>query len=234
VKTAIVAAFVAALLGSADLAGCGAGGGSTFSPMSSGNPSPSPSPSPIPSTSPTPTPTPIQLIVGGTVGTAPGWPDDDTSTGGQGQTIDNIKCKVELLNAFHHHVHVSVFVNGAQFWIPKGTGMFNPGPGPSGFIYHATCFYYLHTHDRTGIVHLEPPDGSTVFTLKNWFDLWGQPLSSSNIAGYTGTVGVYVNGMLQPGLDPNTIQLTPFEEITLTIGTAPSWIPNYVFPPGYP
>ena len=229
-KHALWIPLAALLVGTASLAGCG-GLGSAYAPAM--NASPTPAPSPSPSVSPTPTPTPIQLFVAGTIGTQQGWPDDDTAAGGKGQTIDGIPCKTELFNSFHHHVHVSVFVNGVQYWIPKGTGMSHPDPGNQGFIYHARCFYYLHTHDRTGIIHIEPAD-ATVYTLKNWFDIWGQPLSTSNVAGFTGSVSVYVNGMLQPGVDPNTVAFAPFEEITLVIGTPPSWIPRYLFPPNYP
>jgi hypothetical protein len=227
----ILALFAA--LAVAAVAAC-SGSGSAVAPNIAPSSSPTPSPSPLPSQSPTPTPTPIQLVVGGTTGTTMGWPDGDTPTGGQGQPVDGINCQNELLGTFHHHVHLSVFVNGTQYWIPRGVGMFHPSAGnKTGYIYHAQCFYWLHAHDRTGIIHIEPPS-SLAFTLKNWFDLWGEPLSATEVAGYTGNVAVYVNGMLQPGVDPNTVQFSPFEEITLVIGTPPSWIPAYTFPPGYP
>lgn len=222
-------ALFAAFCGAALFAGCGATG-SAVAPLGS-NATPGPSPSPtIP---PSPTPTPIQLVLGTTVGTQMGWPGGDTSSGGNGQAVDGIQCQNELLGQYHHHVHLSIFVNGTQLWIPKGTGMFHPGAGKSGFIYHAQCYYWLHTHDQTGIIHIEPPNGNR-YTLKQWFDIWGEPLSTTNVAGYTGNVGVYVNGMFEPGQNPATIGFTPYEEITLVIGTAPPWVPQYVFPPGYP
>ncbi|HEY7994842.1 MAG TPA: hypothetical protein VID24_11565 [Candidatus Eremiobacteraceae bacterium] len=181
-------------------------------------------------TTPTPTPTPIQLVLGATIGTDV-FPEGDTASGGSGQQIDRINCRAFLDNQFHHHVQLSMFVNGEQIALPRGTGMKNPGHGK--FIYHATCAYFLHTHDETGIIHIEPPTART-FTLKNYFDIWGEPLSTNGFAGYTGAVAVYINGTLQPGMDPNTVTFSPFEEITLVIGTPPSWIPVYLFPPGYP
>jgi len=181
-------------------------------------------------TSPTPTPTPIQLTLGETIGTSV-FPKGDTASGGQGQQVAGINCRRELLNTFHHHVHLSLFVNGEQIALPRGTGMKNPGN--NAFIYHADCFYWLHTHDATGIIHVEPPNGNT-FNLKQYFKIWGEPLSSNGFAGYTGPVAVYINGTLQPGMDPNAVTFSPFEEITLVIGTPPSWIPVYLFPPGYP
>jgi len=183
-------------------------------------------------TPPSPTPTPIQLQYGTTIGTVT-WPDDDTATGGQGKPVESIYCRAQMDNTYHHHAQLTIFVNGAQLAIPKGTGMFKPSSGSGGFIYHAKCFYWLHTHDQTGIIHIEPPDGRA-FTLGQWFKIWGEPVGTNQIAQFTGPVSVYINGALQPGMDPRSVTLTPYEEITLVIGTPPSWIPQYLFPPGYP
>ncbi len=181
-------------------------------------------------TTPTPTPTPIQLQLGEVIGT-PVFPEGDTSTGGQSQQVDKINCRRELLNTYHHHVHLSMFVNGEQIALPRGTGIYKPGSGQ--YIYHGQCFYWLHTHDATGIIHMEPPNPGP-FTLKQYFDIWGEPLSVNGFAGYTGQVAVYINGTLQPGMDPTTVTFSPYEEITLVIGTPPDWIPVYQFPAGYP
>jgi len=221
-STALIALAVCVITGVAATA-CG-GGGSSSSAVAIPQPSPTIAPSP------TPSPTPIQLVVGTTIGTDV-FPEGDTSTGGHGQQVDGIDCKGSLDNQFHHHVHLSMFVNGEQIALPRGTGMKNPGHNK--FVYHATCVYYLHTHDETGIIHIEPPDDRT-FTLLQYFDLWGEPLSTSGFAGYDGAVAVYIDGALQPGMDPTTINFSPFEEITLVIGPPPSWIPVYLFPPGYP
>lgn len=201
-------------------AGCGGSASTAVAPV----------PNPRPSASPTPAPTPMQLVLGTTVGTDV-FPEGDTSSGGHGQQVDTIDCRGALDNQFHHHAHLSLFVNGEQIALPRGTGMKNPGK--NNFVYHATCVYWVHTHDETGIIHIEPPDGQT-FTLKQYFDLWGEPLSTNGFAGYSGAVSVYVDGTLESGVDPNTVTLTPFEEITLVIGNAPDPIPSYLFPPGYP
>ena len=225
-KVAHVAFIAVCFVGVSSLAGCsGAGGGGAIAPVTGAK-----NQSVSHYTSPTATPTPIQLVIGTTVGT-PVFPEGDTATGGQGQQIQGINCRKELLNTYHHHVHLSLFVNGEQIALPRGTGMKNPGT--SQFVYHATCFYFLHTHDATGIIHVEPPTNN-VFTLKQYFAIWGEPLSTNGFATYSGPVAVYINGTLQPGMDPNTIALTPYEEITLVIGTPPSWIPAYLFPAGYP
>ena len=185
-------------------------------------------------TAPTPTPTPIQLVLGTTVGTVI-WPNFDTKTGGQGKPVDGITCRKELLNTYHHHVHLSIFYNGTQLAAPEGVGILGvPGKNPK-FIYHGTCFYWLHTHDKTGIIHIEPSNADT-FNLKQFFDIWGEPLSLTQVADLTvGSLGVYINGVYEPGQDPSLIQFYPFEEITLVVNSpTPDWIPNYLFPPGYP
>jgi hypothetical protein len=182
---------------------------------------------------PSPTPTPIQLAIAGLVGT-PTWPEGDTATGGQGQYIAGFNCLKQLGEPNHHHVHLSIFVNGEQLAVPMGIGMYQPGKGASGFIYHQTCLYWLHTHDRTGILHLEsaqPPTGQ-LFNLGNFFKLWGEPLSNSQLAQFTGPVAVYDNGMLVTSYpDIRQVPLNPGDDLTLVIGTAPQWIPAYILPP---
>src|SRR5438128_1856412 len=66
---------------------------------------------------PTPTPTPIQLVIGGLVGTSY-WPKGDTATGGQGQQVAGLNCLAQLGVPYHHHAHLSIFINGQQLAVP--------------------------------------------------------------------------------------------------------------------
>ena len=187
-----------------------------------------------PDTAPSPTPTPIQLAMGAIIGT-PYWPDFDTPSGGQGSPVDGITCRKELFNQWHHHVQLTIFYNGTQIAVPEGVGILGvPGKDPK-FIYHGSCFYWLHTHDKSGIIHIEPSNSNT-FGLKQFFDIWGEPLSATQVADLNvSSIGVYLNGQYQPGMDPSTIMFYPFEQITLVVNSpAPNWIPSYLFPPGYP
>jgi hypothetical protein len=181
-------------------------------------------------TAPSPTPTPIQLVSGGVVGT-PTWPEGDTATGGQGQQVAGLNCMKSLSAPFHHHAHLSLFVNGQQLEFPLGVGMFQPGKGKSGYIYHQTCLYWLHTHDGTGILHMESKTGAS-FTLGTAFKLWGEPLSSTQVAQYTGSVAVYVNGNLDTTDPIAGVPLNPGDDVTLVIGQTPNWIPAYILPAG--
>jgi len=178
---------------------------------------------------PAPTPTPIQLAIAGLIGT-PTWPEGDTATGAQGQQVAGLNCLAQLAEPYHHHVQLSIFVNGQQLAVPFGVGMYQPGGGKSGYIYHQTCLYFIHTHDRTGIIHIESKT-NTPYVLGTFFKLWGEPLSSTQIAQYTGAVSVYVNGALDTTDPVANVPLTPGEDISLVIGTPPAWIPAYILPP---
>ncbi|MCA1595203.1 MAG: hypothetical protein LC772_02080 [Chloroflexi bacterium] len=164
----------------------------------------------------TPTLTAIPLVPGVTIGRVV-FPNGSTSQGGQGSPVAGIPCGNEVLN-YHIHAHVSLFVNGQQDAIPAQIGI------------TSACLYYLHTHDASGIVHVEATQPQT-FTLGQFFQIWGEPLSTTDVAGFTGPVTVYVNGVPYTG-DPNAVTLAAHEEITLEGGTivAP---PTYSWPADY-
>ncbi len=49
----------------------------------------------------------------------------------------------------------------------------------------AQCFYHLHTHDYSGLVHIEDTSMAQSYTkapsyakLKTLFDIWGEPLNA--------------------------------------------------------
>ncbi len=87
------------------------------------------------------------------------------------------------------------------------------------------CLFALHTHDATGVIHVESPSRDQN-TLGQVFDIWGQPLSRTHVAsapaGRDHTVRAYVNGRLYAG-DPRAIPLTPHALIMLEVG--PPWAP---------
>jgi hypothetical protein len=212
-----------------------------MAPLSQPTPTPSPTFPPIPTPPPAPTPTPLALPYGGqTIGTAT-FPDGDTASGGQGSPIGTppITCYASLNSTFHIHTHVTMFHNGTQIALPLAIGVINAvivagTYGPVVSDSGATCFYSLHTHDASGIVHIENATNPNA-TLGQVFDIWGEPLSSSGFAGFSGPMLVYV-GTCAPSTtcstarytgDPRAITLTNHEQITLEVG-AP-----FVFPPFY-
>ena len=74
--------------------------------------------------------------------------------------------------------------------------------------------------------------GALTFNLGQFFAIWGQPLSASNVAGFTGTVTAYVDSTLYTG-DLAAIDFQEHRQITLIVGTVPDTIPLYAFPADY-
>ncbi|HKV50081.1 MAG TPA: hypothetical protein VJO52_02675 [Gemmatimonadaceae bacterium] len=174
-------------------------------------------------------PTPIQMHEGGLAGTVT-FANGSTASGGQGSPVDTIPCGSGA-DAEHYHAHVSLIVNGQQLAIPLGIGIKNAVVVGDSLAIAGTCFYWLHAHDRTGIIHVEPSVTGHTFTLGEYFDVWGEPLTSSNVAGHQGPVTVYIDGARYVG-DPRAIVLSAHQQITLEVGTrvAP---PVYNFPADY-
>ena len=184
-------------------------------------------PTPAPTTSGGPTP--IPLVDGKTIGLkkiATYKNGSDSPTGGHGQSIDGIDCAGMEYATLHIHPHLAIFYKGTQVQVPRLIG---GTPTPQG-----GCLYWIHTHDASGIIHIEAPvlapEGSSGFTLGMLFDIWGQPLARDNVAGLKGPVTAFVNGQKYDG-DPRLIALTAHNQITLEVGSPVVPPPNYTFPP---
>jgi hypothetical protein len=166
----------------------------------------------------------MTLALGAIIGSQV-FPNGDTATGGQGSPVDGIPCDSATIT-YHIHSHVTLFHNGTQVAFPIAVGLLNPVYTMGGnYASAGTCSYHLHTHDNSGIVHVEN-DGVTAFTLGQLFDIWGMPLSMNNVAGFTGPMISYVGTSLYAG-DPRAIVFSQHEQITLEVGGP------YVYPPFY-
>jgi hypothetical protein len=123
-----------------------------------------------------------------------------------GKTIDGMSCLGTEQLAFHDHAHLAVFVNGAQRTVPEFIGI-----KPDG-----SCLYWLHSHTPDGVIHMESPEQRS-FTLGNYFDVWGQPLSASQVGPVKGTVTAFVDGKQVTG-NPRDIKLGEHVNIQLDVG----------------
>ena len=171
---------------------------------------------------------PLPIAIGATIG-AQTYAAGDSSTGGQGQPVDGIACDTST-PTYHIHSHLTLIANGTQRAIPLAVGVDDPFEIQN-FVIAAGCYYWLHTHDATGIIHVEAPQTGT-YTLGQFFDIWGQPLSRDNVAGFTGTVTAYVDSTLYTG-DLTAIDFQEHRQITLIVGTVPDTLPVYAFPSAY-
>jgi hypothetical protein len=99
-----------------------------------------------------------------------------------GQTVDNIPCQTNEQVAVHYHPYLKIYINDSQVQVPGGIGIpSSPGGIPK-------CLYWLHVHTgENNFIHIEaPPDQvNTKFTVKNFFDVGGEPLTGTNFMGKT-------------------------------------------------
>lgn len=114
--------------------------------------------------------------------------------------------------ALHIHQHLDVYVNGRHVTLPAGIGI----DELDGFISP------LHTHDTSGVIHVESPKIET-FTLGQFFAVWGVRLTPRCLGGYcasgTRAVRVYAGGRRISG-DPRRLPLAAHQEIVVTYGTS--------------
>jgi hypothetical protein len=187
-------------------------------------------------------PTALVAVVGATTG---GMHSSARATGPHALTgpppwprnVEGLRTRLDALGlpalaaegtTLHYHVHLDLFVNGKRVTVPAGVGI---APG-------GTFFSPLHTHDTTGVVHIESTQVRP-FTLGEFFGVWGVPLTSRCIGGDCAArarrLSVYVDGRRLTG-DPAGLILEPHQEIVITFGTSSGLsrpIPSsYAFPSG--
>lgn len=178
----------------------------------------------------------------------------DGNTGAyNGQPIDGVACQPTMSNNYHVHVFVGIYVNGVHYATPDTIGMYHPQPEPTNhFTIYAKCYYDIHTHDASGIVHVESPDPKhipitgTEYQTKQLFDEWGIAVSRQNFGPFSGSLRVVTSGQVYRGGpgngtidrstyrtwtgDPNQIPLYSHEAIFFEIGPKyPTVLPNVVY-----
>jgi hypothetical protein len=120
--------------------------------------------------------------------------DTHTSTSGSAYApVNGVSCDSGEHYDYHHHIHVSMYINGQPVAIPQNVGI-NPNTLNG-------CLYWLHTHDTSGVIHIESPVTHT-YPLGNFLDIWEQhfaqlgfPAQLNQSTGWQ----VYVNGKAYQG-----------------------------------
>lgn len=123
--------------------------------------------------------------------------------------IDGVRCDRMEGAVFHIHQHLAIYAHGKSVPVPAGIGI-RP---------EYRCLYWLHTHTDDGIIHVESPEFHD-FTLGTFFDVWGQPLDATTVAGVhvpKAQVRTYAQGRRFEG-DPRTILLTLHADIVIEAG----------------
>lgn len=80
-------------------------------------------------------------------------------------------CTTDMATRFHIHPTVKIVINGEERPVPANIGI------------ETTCMNSLHTHDATGIIHVEAPEQRD-FTLGDLFAVWGETFNPKEILGY--------------------------------------------------
>ncbi len=86
--------------------------------------------------------------------------------------------------AYHIHPTLRIVVDGNEIKVPAKIGI-----EPDGRM------RYIHTHDETGIIHIESPV-RVDFTLGDFMKVWGKRLDLQCFDIYCGLVKVSVNGIV--------------------------------------
>jgi len=150
-----------------------------------------------PLAAPPPLPSMIILKEGGVNGLDREFdpPDSDTPSGGHGAKVDGISCGQMVDKSYHVHAFIGLLVNGREVAIPDQIGMVDPGVAVRGFTNSAHCFYGIHTHDATGMIHFEVTSEAKpsvgLYTLGDVLDVWGERISATSFGRFSGPVHVF-------------------------------------------
>ena len=80
-------------------------------------------------------------------------------------------CTLDMATKFHIHPTLKILINGTNQVIPANIGI------------NALCMNSIHTHDATGLFHVESPVKKD-FTLGDFFAVWDKQFSPNQILDY--------------------------------------------------
>jgi hypothetical protein len=116
---------------------------------------------------------------------------------------------------FHIHVLLHIYVNGLLSNLPADIGL-DPAKGLESS---------MHTHDRTGIIHMEAPHPYN-YTLGDFFSVWGVKLGPAQVGGLKGYGDDHLHFYLNGAPLSNPAALVLHKDDSVVIGYGP--------PSGYP
>ena len=77
-------------------------------------------------------------------------------------------CTTDMATQFHIHPNLEIIINGQKQEIPANIGI------------NAVCMHAIHTHDNSGMLHVESPEKRD-FTLSDFFAVWGKTFNKDQI-----------------------------------------------------
>jgi hypothetical protein len=120
--------------------------------------------------------------------------------------------------AYHVHAALRVYVDGKQVPVPANVGI-EPEAG---------SMASLHTHDTSGVIHIEASE-KYPFTLGQFFTIWGVKFTSTQLGSYVAHAGngltVYASG--KPVSNPAGYVMNPHDDIVVGYGKPGSFPTNF-------
>lgn len=135
----------------------------------------------------------------------------------------NLPTQSDLI--YHVHAYLRVYVNGKPIQVPSQIGIDQQDQ----------LLAPLHTHDATGLVHMEA-NQPYPFTLGQFFSVWGVKFTDSQLGAYVNNganaLAVYING--KKIADPLNYKMQPHDLIVVGYGKPGSFPTSYraTFAPG--
>ncbi len=149
----------------------------------------------------------VSILVGAVLTSGRGAIADDSAFFHR-PAIHGIACDTMEGAALHIHAVLQIRDGNKEIAVPARVGM----------PVAAQCVYWLHTHSANGVIHIESPQQRT-FTLGDFFDVWGESLTSYRAADLRADgntpLAVFVNGKQQKGVSLRSIVLRDGERILI-------------------
>jgi hypothetical protein len=131
--------------------------------------------------------------------------------------IQGVECDPLEGTVFHVHAHLDIFVDSQSVTIPAGIG-----------IKQNECLYWLHTHNTSGVIHIESPTKMT-FTLAQFIEVWDNTPNISptfeELTHNDQNLKVFVNGTEINGTFAE-IPISAHDEIVIVAGNVPPTMPS--------
>jgi hypothetical protein len=130
--------------------------------------------------------------------------------------IQGVRCDPTESIDFHIHAHLDVIVDGKSVTVPAGIG-----------IKPNECLYWLHTHNTSGVIHIEAPQEMT-FTLGQFIQIWANTPGISKFEEMINgdkNYKVFVNGFEYKD-NYDKIPLNAHDEIVIVSGSVPPTLPQ--------
>jgi hypothetical protein len=118
--------------------------------------------------------------------------------------VNGVSCDLQEHSQAHYHAHLSLYINNQAVTVPGNIGVSD------------SCLYWLHTHNSTGVVHIEAPKNQ-VYNLGTFVQIWASrfpELSYPSELNQTSGWSVFINGKPYDG-DFRQLQFADHQVITL-------------------